>query len=1397
MKKTLLVLLAVLLLAGLFAVCSSAATVVESGSCGSNVTYTLDSDGLLTISGTGNMENWGRYSDDQGFQNNVPWGGSDWFGYDDLLSLQRLQRIKRVVIENGVTSIGDSAFLDCTSLISVTIPDSVTSIGSRAFSLCTELPSVTIPDSVTSIGEIAFHSCTGLTSVTIGNGLTSIERYAFGECTGLTSVTIPDSVTSIGDYTFYNCWNLTSVMIPDSVTSIGYWPFELCTKLSDIYYNGTALEWNQIEIISADTYLTGAALHLRVDGGSCGDNLTWILYDDGLLSIRGTGEMNNYIDDDDYSFTDAPWSGSITNTQRVKNVVIQNGVTSIGVCAFYGCSKLTTLTIPDSVTSIGGSAFDSCTGLTSVMIPDSVTSIGDDAFYNCKKLTMVTIGSGVTSIGGDAFYNCIGLTRVNINDLAAWCNILFEDYYSTPLYYAEYFYLNGTEITDLVIPDGVTSIGSYAFDSFKNMISVTIPDSVTSIGNWAFENCTGLTRVNINDLTAWCNIPFDNGYNNNPLTYAGHLYLNGTEITDLVIPDSVTSIVANAFSQCSGLTSVTIPDSVTSIGDYAFQDCVGLTTVTIGNSVTSIGFCAFENCTGLTDVYFNGTQAQWNAISIESDNSKLTKAARHYLKFTISFDANGGGGAPAAQVKTVDKALILSNAIPSVSKQFSITYNANGGTAAKASDTFVYTFTAWNTAADDSGTAYQPGGSFTVNADTTLYAQWEAPAIGELPTAERAGYTFDGWYTAAEGGSKVEAGTVIAADTTLYAHWTGNLADCTVTLSAASFTYNAAVQQPAVTVTNAVGAALTEGVHYIVAYSNESKTVGTYSVVVIGVNNFSGTVQKSYKIVRLPITANNMMLSADSLIYNGAVQQPAVSVRAADGSAIPLDGSSTVAWSAASKYPGTYTVTVTGKGNFSGTATKEYKIAKQPLDAARVTLYDTEFTYNGEVQMPTVTVKAINGNTMTQDKSYTVAYSGESKKPGTYTVTVKGTGYYYGTVTKTYKIDQQPVTAENVTLSEDNFIYNGAVQQPAVTVRAANGSVMTLNTSYTVAWSAASKAPGTYTVTVTGKGNFKGAVTKEYTITEQPLDAARVTLSATRFTYNGEVQIPTVTVKAANGGTMTQDKSYTVSCSGGSKKPGTYTLTIKGKGYYKGTVKKTYKIDQQPVTADNVTLSADSFIYNGAVQQPAVTVRAANGSVMTLNTSYTVAWSAASKAPGTYTVTVTGKGNFKGAVTKEYTITEQPLDAARVTLSATRFTYNGEVQIPTVTVKAANGGTMTQDKSYTVSYSADSKIPGTYTVTVTGKGYYKDSVTKEYIIDQQPIDASRVTLSADSFTYNGKVQKPTVTVRSAGGGTLTQGSSYTVAYSAGCKEPGSYYVIIIGTGRYTGTVTKTFTINER
>lgn len=286
-----------------------------------------------------------------------------------------------------------------------------------------------------------------------------------------------------------------------------------------------------------------------IKSGICGENLTWTLDSEGTLTISGTGEM----DDIDYGRMvllnlRAPWHDYRFD---IKAIVINAGVTSLGDHTFYCCTNLISVKISSSVVRIGNSTFGSCTGLTSIEIPDSVTTIDSFAFQDCTSLTSVEIPSSVTSIGTSAFGFCPALSAINVSaDNTAYVSI-------------DGVLFNKNQNTIVAFPGGRS--GEYK-----------IPSSVTTIDNSAFSNCICLT--------------------------------------DIEIPSNVTTIDEFAFYCCKSLTGITIPSSVTSIGDYAF-----------------------DNCTSLTDVYYQGSEEDWNNISIGEDNECLTNAKVHFMPIKVIF----------------------------------------------------------------------------------------------------------------------------------------------------------------------------------------------------------------------------------------------------------------------------------------------------------------------------------------------------------------------------------------------------------------------------------------------------------------------------------------------------------------------------------------------------------------------------------------------------------------------------------------------------------------------------------------------------------------------------------------------------------------------------------------
>jgi len=574
------------------------------------------------------------------------------------------------------------------------IPESVKNIAVRAFTDCSGLTNVTIPESAMSIGSWAFSNCYSLTNITIPPSVTKIGNQAFSFCTGLTSATIPPSVAKIEWYTFDNCYRMTNIVIPLSVTSVEDGAFINCWGLTDVYYAGTQENWDTISIGNYNEYLTDATIHFAKEilaSGTCGaqgDNLTWILYDDGELAIEGNGDMAQFNQG-------APWGDY---RQQITGLSIGNGVTSIGNFAFSGFTNLPKVVIPASVVDIGYCAFDHCQKLASfevetdnpvycsvdgylyssdmktlircpgaktgtIVIPNSVKYLGTDAFRTCSGQMSVIIPEGVETVGQGTFFQCTGLTEITL-------------------------------------PNSLSTIGHGAFQHCKSLTNVTIPAGVTNIEYAAFTLCDNLIDfVVASENPAYC-------------TLDGAIYTSDMKTLvcypcgrtgSLTIPNGVTRILQNTF-QGSRLTNIVIPDGITEI-DFATFTVSNLKTVTIPASVTKIDVYAF-NCRNLTDVFFNGTEEQWNAIKKEAEgNDPLFSAAIHYnaQTVTINYDANGGEGMMDFQMAAKNETCTL---LPNTF--------TNGNLI----------FAGWNTEPDGSGVTFGNRAEVTPEDDMTLYAQW-------------------------------------------------------------------------------------------------------------------------------------------------------------------------------------------------------------------------------------------------------------------------------------------------------------------------------------------------------------------------------------------------------------------------------------------------------------------------------------------------------------------------------------------------------------------------------------------------------------------------------------------------------------------------------------------------
>ncbi len=348
------------------------------------------------------------------------------------------------------------------------------------------------------------------------------------------------AVTEIGFETFRGCKGITSVVIPNSVTRINYSAFYDCTALKSISIPETVTYLGN-EVFRSCTSLTSLTIPSNVE--EIGSNA--FAYCTGLKSMTIPQSVT--------SIGNSAFSGC----KNLEYISLPNNLTKIESYLFHNCSKLTSVVLPNTVTSIGDYAFEYCSNLTKMIIPNSVIEIGNDAFHGCSNLISITLSEKLRTIGYSAFGVC-------------------------------------TSLKNIIIPNSVTTIGYSCFEGCSALQYITIGNSVKEINSRAFYYINSLTKVNISNIESWANIKFADE-TANPLSVAHHLYLNGTEVTNLELPGTITSISDYAFVGCTGLKTVSIPTSVTAIGSHAFEKS-GITSIDVPNSVKNIGTYAFANC---------------------------------------------------------------------------------------------------------------------------------------------------------------------------------------------------------------------------------------------------------------------------------------------------------------------------------------------------------------------------------------------------------------------------------------------------------------------------------------------------------------------------------------------------------------------------------------------------------------------------------------------------------------------------------------------------------------------------------------------------------------------------------------------------------------------------------
>lgn len=561
MKKKILSFLIMLCMITALLPTNVAFAATTSGTCGDNLTWTLNSNGTLIISGTGNMKNYFAHA--------------PWYSYSESL--------KSVIVQNGVTSIGNYAFKDCKNITQITLSASVNSIGKEAFSGC-NFETIELPTKITIIPEGLFMGCKSLKKVKIPNGVTEIGDNAFQGCENLSELTLPNEIKSIGD-AFYYCGIINNAT-------------------EDVVYNNGYLLGAKTSLSGKYTIKKDVTLIASGAFSQC-ENLTEIVIPEGITSIP---------------------KNTFQHCRNLKSVSLPNTLTSIGTYAFYYCEKLESISIPSGVTVIPYDCF-AHSGLVNIEIPEQVTDIEHNAFYECKNAKTITIGKNVQNVANAVFAGCINVQQINWN--AKNASFVLDKYDDN------YFFDDvGTNAdnTTLIISDDVEEIQDYVFSSEDvnpRIRTVITGDTIKKI----------MLPYYVEDLTIGKNINSVDFYStrdlkkiaisaNNPNFVAeNNIVFNKNKTEIIYYPSSIDDI------------KYVIPNTVTTISDYAFHNSK-IKELQIPNSVSKIGRYFCTRCSSLEKIYYNGTSEEWKNISIDSTNSNLNKVI--FLKCKIILNDNNG-----------------------------------------------------------------------------------------------------------------------------------------------------------------------------------------------------------------------------------------------------------------------------------------------------------------------------------------------------------------------------------------------------------------------------------------------------------------------------------------------------------------------------------------------------------------------------------------------------------------------------------------------------------------------------------------------------------------------------------------------------------------------------------
>ncbi|MGN1165803.1 MAG: CAP domain-containing protein [Lachnospiraceae bacterium] len=598
-----------------------------------------------------------------------------------------------------------------------------------------------------------------------------------------------------------------------------------------------------------------------------------------------------------------------------------------------------------------------------------------------------------------------------------------------------------------------------------------------------------------------------------------------------------------------------------------------------------------------------------------------------------------------------------------------------------------------------------------------------------------------------------------------------SISNAQINLSTDSYIYDGSEHQPAITTVTLNGKTLVNDQDYTVSYRN-NVNAGTGSVIITGTGNYTGTAEKSFSITAKDISEVTVKDIPDQT-YTGANLTPSVTVE--DGSITLQSGTDYTVSYSNNTNAGTASVTITGKGNYGGTSTKEFTILQKNLEGADITGISDK-TYTGEAIKQNPVVK--DGTTLlSENADYTISYENNTNA-GTAKIIITGTRNYTGSVENTFSITPKSISEVTITEIEDK-VYTGSSITQSLTLK--NGNIILVEKDdYTIEYNNNVNA-GTASVIITGKGNYTSTAEKSFSITAK--DISEVTVKdIPDQTYTGANLTPSVTVEDG-ASTLRADTDYTVSYSNNTN-AGTASVTIAGKGNYGGTSTKEFTILPKNLEGADITGISDKTYTGEAITQNPVVKDGTT--LLSENADYIISYENNINA-GKAKIIITGTRNYTSSIEGTFSIAPKLINEVTI-IGIEDKVYTSQEITQELTVKDGEK-LLSEDKDYTVEYLNNLNI-GTATIKISGKGNYRDYIEKTFNIGKNLKDCNISEL--DTYTYTGEAIRPTIIV-SDGTLLLSEDKDYSIIYKNNTNA-GTASVIITGKGSYVGTVEKSFTI---